>query len=219
MRNVIIIINLAILFGITSIFSRTGDNHNDNKAEIQNSGKEVSNAPQEVGTIQSNLALWSLQWGSNETDEANNEVSEEVAGFIEDMSDSRAVTLEYSRIATQRATKRPLKDYASALVKDQTSMLKELNAIAKKKKMDLTHLATTDAENINALKDVHGASFDKRFISMMLKDHKKNVKKLQKATRSSDADIQVFATKYLPVVEGHLSKIKALRNDWSKGKE
>ncbi len=213
MRNVIIIINLAILFGITSIFSRTGDNHNDNKAEIQNSGKEVSNAPQEVGTIQSNLALWSLQWGSNETDEANNEVSEEVAGFIEDMSDSRAVTLEYSRIATQRATKRPLKDYASALVKDQSSMMEDLNAIAKKKKINLKHLATTDSKNFNALKDVHGASFDKRFISMVLKDHKKNVKKLQKATRSADADIQVFATKYLPVVEGHLNKIKALRND------
>ncbi|HYI78569.1 MAG TPA: DUF4142 domain-containing protein, partial [Chryseolinea sp.] len=66
-------------------------------------------------------------------------------------------------------------------------------------------------KGLTDLKEVHGKSFDKKFIRMMIIDHKRDLKKFEKATRSTDADIQVFATKYLPYVQSHLQKIKALK--------
>lgn len=211
MRNVITIINLAILFGITSIFSRTENNENDRKTEPGESVEAVD-ASKQIETIQSNFTVWPTQWSGDDADvtEPDADVSEGSVAFIQEMSDPAIVNLETVKLATQRATKRPLKDYATSVAKDQSTMLDELTGLAKKKKIKLKSLSTSDTES--RLKQYHGASFDKRFVSMMLKDHKKNLKKLQKATHSKDADIQVFATKYLPVVQSNLDKIKSIKN-------
>ena len=94
-------------------------------------------------------------------------------------------------------------------------MREELNALAVKKKINISeNLATATAANVDVFKDVHGESFDKKFISNVIKDHKRNVKKLERATRSTDAEVQVFATKYLPVVQSHLNQIKAIKKTY-----
>ena len=81
-------------------------------------------------------------------------------------------------------------------------------------RVDLTGYNTNEnADDLEDLRKAHGKAFDKKFIRMMIIDHKRDIVKLEKATRSNDADVQVFATKYLPVVEGHLVKIKALKKD------
>ncbi len=46
---------------------------------------------------------------------------------------------------------------------------------------------------------------------MMTIDHKRDVKKFERATRSRDADVQVFATRYLPYVQSHLERIRGLK--------
>ena len=91
------------------------------------------------------------------------------------------------------------------MVNDQTEMLHEIKKLAVLKNVPVpTGLGPDKAEGLKALKDVHGKSFDKKFIKMMTIDHKRDVKKFERATRSSDADVQVFATRYLPYVQSHL---------------
>jgi putative membrane protein len=46
---------------------------------------------------------------------------------------------------------------------------------------------------------------------MMILDHKRDVRTFEKATKSNDADVKLFATKYLPVVQSHLEKIRTLK--------
>ena len=160
MRNMITIINLAILFGITSIFSRP-DKSKESEAGSEKSAEEVSKKSNEIGTIQSNFTVWPVQWSGDGEDESNAEAStmegnKELAAFIKEMIDTKLVDVEHGKIATQRATKRSLKDYAAAMVKVQSDMRAELNTLAVKKKIMLP--AELLKENAEELRDVHGES-------------------------------------------------------------
>jgi putative membrane protein len=213
MRNMITIINLAILFGITSIFSR------HDKADKQGtsiSTNELVNEGNGIGTIHSNFTVWPIQWSGDEDSkedvETNEEANHEINRFISDMADTELLNLEHGKLATQRATTRSLKDYAASMVEVQSAMREDLKTLAEKKKVNVPKNFSEDAgRNADVFKNVHGESFDKKFISMVIKDHKRNVKKLERATRSNNAEIQVFATKYLPVVQSHLNNIRAIK--------
>lgn len=216
MRNFIIVINLAVLFGITSIFSKYDNPTNDvsDKQGVATGMDESVVQRKDKVTGQSKSTFWPLQWTGDESPSKNDFAGEELTSFIMEMTGSRTIDLEHGSLATQRATNRPLKNYGAMIVKDQSAMLADLKALSARKNVVFPNKLKSDLEeDLNALKEVHGEAFDKKFIAMMIKSHKRNVKKLEKATRSSNAEVQVFATKYLPVVQAHLDKIKALRKD------
>jgi putative membrane protein len=209
MRNFITIINLAILFAITSIFSQS--ERLRKKAEADERVASIDNVAlrqsENTPTTKSNFALWSTRWDSGE------DAGEASATFLKEMVEARLMDLEQGKTASQRATYRTLKDYGSLMVKDQEKMLGELKEMAAQKNISIpTELGPEKANALNELREVHGKSFDKKFIKMMIVEHKRDVRKLETATESTDADLQVFATKYLPVVQTHLDKIKALKN-------
>jgi putative membrane protein len=212
MKNIIILINLAILFAITSIFT-----HSDNLQTVQeeelvasseNAGAFGRDSSVQGKTAKSNFALWTSRWDSETKSVANRAEVD----FFNEMTEARIVDLEQGKTASQRATNRPLKDYGSLMVKDQSKMLKELRALAAEKRITIpASLSADKAGAIDDLLKLHGESFDKKYIRMMIADHKRDIKKLERATRSTDPDIQVFATKYLPVVQSHLARIKTLK--------
>ena len=216
MRNFITIINLAILFAITSIFSRYDKSQedtaskNDSKAEAK---VVVSSEQKDMTTVQSNFTLWPTQWtGDEKTKKKNENASEELATFLREMADASITERDQGKLAAQRATKRLLKDYGARMSNDQSAMLLDLTTLAAQKNILLAKdLKDDKTAGLHAFKNVHGVSFDRRFISMKIKDHKKAVKKLERATLSTYPDIQVFATKYLPVLQAHLNQIKALK--------
>lgn len=217
MRNFITIINLAILFAITSIFSRydktqeNSANENDSQAETE---AVVLSEQNDMTAVQSNFTFWPTQWaGDEKINEENEKANDELASFVKEMADSRMVERAQGLLAAQRATKRPLKDYGARMATDQSAMLADLTTLAAQKNISLAKDLKDDKAALNALKNVHGVSFDRRFISMKIKDYKRAVKKLERSTRSTNADIQVFATKYLPVVQSHLNQLKTLKKN------
>lgn len=200
MRNLLIIINLSIIIGITTILTQSDkmvalSESRAKRSEVVSAGikKPAPNATYEK--ISSLPA-----------------VDDEVQDFLKEMAEARMIDLEQGNTASQRATTRPLKDYGILMVRDQTEMLKQLQAIAKRKQVSIPFSVGPDkAGDLSELKELHGKNFDKKFIRMMINDHKSDLKKLQRAIRSDDADVKVFATRYLPMVEAHLDKIKALK--------
>lgn len=217
MKNLITIINLAVIFGITSILSKYEKFQESNgKDEPVTAVKEVVVAESEaIGTVQSNFTILPVQWtgdGNDDKGVENEEAGDAIINFVTEMTETTLMDLEQGKMAAQKATKRPLKDYGALMVKDQSSMLDELKLLAAQKNITIpAELGHDKAENVNELKEIHGESFNRKFVSMKIKDLKQDVKKIEKATRSTDADIQVFATKFLPVVQSHLDRIKALR--------
>jgi putative membrane protein len=209
MKNVITIINLAILFAITSIFDQSERIETNKRIDYNHVAVADSNVVQasdNTGTMKSDFTIWSSKWDNDNT------TDEVLTDFLVEMTQARILELEQGKTATQRATTRPLKDYGSLIVNDQSEMLASLKKLAGRKKIDIpTELESERLEALADLKKVHGESFDKKFIKRMIADHKRDVKKLERATRSGDADLQVFATRYLPVVQSHLDQARALR--------
>lgn len=202
MKNIIILINIAIIAGIAAIFT---DPESAERPDAKQSKSEVIDISAEMKpTAQSNFIS-----AKDVTAETTDEF---VTEFITDMAEARLMDLEEGKMAQQRSTSRDLKSYGTLMVNDQTEMLNEIKKLAALKGVALpSSLGKQKEKGLNDLKEVHGKSFDKKFIKMMIIDHKRDVKKFERATRSTDADIQVFATRYLPYVESHLQKIKALK--------
>ncbi len=65
------------------------------------------------------------------------------------------------------------------------------------------------------LKMLSGKSFDDAYIKMMVDDHKEDVAAFQKAAEySQDPDVKHFASKTLPVLQGHLTRIEKIQGDF-----
>jgi putative membrane protein len=204
MKNLITIINLSIIIGITTIFTQSDKlKTNDNK--VVKSQKQTSEA-ETANTVKSDFV--SMDLPTREKTKAD----EAVIDFLQEITEGRLMDLEEGKTAQQRATTRALKDYGSLIAKDQAEMLENLQKIAVRKRVSIpSWVGPEKAEALNELKELHGKFFDKKFIKMMMIDHKRDIKKLENAIQYGDADIQVFATRYLPVVQSHLDQIKALK--------
>ena len=202
MKNLLTIINLSIIIGITTILTQTDkiaslSEGSDEKTEMVSAGINASIPVVPAKEVASRPI-----------------VSAEAQDFLKAMTEARVMDLEQGNTASQRATTRPLKNYGILMVKDQTEMLKDLKEIAEKKNVSIPlWVGPEKADGLEDLKKLHGKDFDKKFIKMMIIDHKRDLKKLEKAIYAADADIQVFATRYLPIVQDHLEKIKALKKD------
>jgi putative membrane protein len=203
MKNLIILINIIIIFGIAAIFT----DHETSKTGVSNlnNGKSTADANKTKNVVSSDFGVLSKD------SDTKSGVDEFVKEFIIEMAEARLMDLEEGKIAQQKSTTKELKSYGTLMVNDQTEMLHEIKKLAARKNVSLPPVLGPDkAEELKALKEVHGKSFDKKFIKLMIVDHKRDVKKFERATQSRDADVQVFATRYLPYVQSHLQRIRGL---------
>lgn len=199
MKNLIILINVTIIIGIAAIFTSPTSEPADQRRHQDASTKLRSAAKTDFTGLSGNP-------------EATSKSDEFVVRFITEMAEARMMDLEEGKIAQQKCTTRDLKSYGKLMVDDQTEMLRELKKLAALKDVELpSELMNEKADGLKDLREVHGKTFDKKFIKMMITDHKRDLKKFEQATRSPDADVQVFATKYLPYVQSHLERIKTLK--------
>jgi predicted outer membrane protein len=121
------------------------------------------------------------------------------------------VKLEEGKIAQQQGNLKGVKDHGSAMVASQNQMLTDLKKIATNKSVITSADMPDNFYALEDLRQLHGESFDKKFVKKMLYNYKRSVRDFERATRSQDADIQVFATKYLPVVKAQYAEIKSLK--------
>ncbi len=212
MRNFIVILNLAIVLLVASFMSDPG------RPRLSTSADERESMIDQKGSMVPLKKAKSSASAIPERSVAAKRVSMEerrreafVKDFLYYISEARIMHREEGKLAEQRGTSRALKDYATMMVKDQTNMLKELKQIASSKNVEVaTVLGKMKTEALSDLHQLHGENFDSKFVKMMIIDYRRDIKKLQKAAQSKDADIQVFATKYLPVIKAHLAKIQSI---------
>ena len=205
MKNFIVIINIGIALLVGSMFS-------DSDKKTAQTGKTAADISAAKVELKSGApGMIAISSSATEEDADVNE-DEYIEDFIFQISEARIMDREEGKLASQRGTSRDIKDYGTLMVTDQTRMLKELKEIAKAKKLEIaSSLGKTKTAGLSELGKLHGDKFDTKFIRMMIIDHKRDVRKLHRASMSNDADIQVFATKYLPVVQSHLDKIQSIK--------
>ena len=129
-----------------------------------------------------------------------------VNSFNNEMSRARMSGIEQAKMAVQRGTSRPLKDYGAWMVINQEQMLRDLKRLAK-----IHQIKFPEPEPADELSALHGRKFDSRYIRNMTSTYKRDLKLLERAGYSTDPDVQVFAARYASITRDNFAKLRALQ--------
>ncbi len=135
--------------------------------------------------------------------------------FIQKAAIGGMTEVAASELAQQKATDPAVKDYAAHMVTDHTKANGELTTLAASKgvtvpgTMDKSHKSDVDK-----LAKMSGGDFDKAYVKQMVSDHKSTVSLFEKEQKSGkDGDLQAFAGKTLPTLQGHLQTIEGIKDN------
>jgi len=182
---------------------------NNNTHGAENSDDTANNTA--MGTDTTNM---------NNTATANNNTSnytstplgKEDSMFVMEAAAANMMEVQTGNIAQQNAMSQRVKDFGAMMVQDHSQANNELKNLASAKGMSLPDSLPADKQkHVDAMKKMNGKTFDSHYVSMMLDDHKKDVKKFEDESKTAnDADLRNWASKTLPVLQKHLDSIQAI---------
>jgi putative membrane protein len=131
-----------------------------------------------------------------------------------------AMEIDMGKMAQEKGTAK-VKAYGKMLVRDHIKMDKDLVGFAKLRKLTIPEdQPKTDAERMEMkqamdamerLKTLEGAAFDADFSAMMVKDHQKELAKLDTAiANAGDAKLRMTLKKAQPVMKKHFAQAQKL---------
>ena len=118
--------------------------------------------------------------------------------------------VDLGQLAASKATSQDVKDFGNRMVTDHGKAGDELKSLASQKGLTLPAAPSAEEKKTSdELSKKTGAAFDKAYMSDMVKDHEKDAKEFEKASKSlKDPDLKSWATKTLTVVQDHLKMAK-----------
>ena len=110
------------------------------------------------------------------------------------------------KLAMDKASNADVKTFATHMVDDHSKANEELKQLASSKSVMLppgpSEKQKSDAQ---AMEKMSGTAFDRKYMTMMVADHKSTVALFEKESKSGkDADAKAWATKTLPTLREHL---------------
>jgi len=134
-------------------------------------------------------------------------IGEKDKKFLTDASEGGLMEVQMAQKAQQQASSQAVKDFARQLEQDHTNANKQLTDIATQRNVSLptTPMANNHQQAMDKLTKLTGADFDKQYIKMMIKDHKKDIKEFEsEANNGMDTSLKNFASSTLPTLRNHL---------------
>jgi putative membrane protein len=123
--------------------------------------------------------------------------------------------IEAGRLAKKHASGQAVKDLADMLIKDHTDADKDVVALAKEQKVDLTGATPASADPMAMVPE--GPSFDVKFAQMMVEDHRRELARAA-ATRDATADekLRQLLNKLIPMLSKHQRAAQAIVDGQAK---
>lgn len=184
-------ISLLLLFAVSTLtFQACGDKKTENTDSVENA-EEANEKKEDAGVGQS---------------DATNEFAVKAAngGMME---------VELGRMAQEKAVNQDVKDFGAMMVADHSKANDDLKAVAASKNITLPATVGEDEQkDMNELAKLSGSDFDKKYVSMMVDDHKEDVDMFKDASNNSNIDpaVREFAAKTLPTLQKHLDRINEI---------
>ena len=114
--------------------------------------------------------------------------------FIIKASASGLRKIEASKIAQKKGRDEMIKIFANQMMADNSKFIEELDSLAKANKIVVSSkLSSSDLVKINKLRDMDGGTFDTKYISMMVEEHKKDIAMFKTATTFQDMALSAYA--------------------------
>ncbi|MDQ3682612.1 MAG: DUF4142 domain-containing protein [Bacteroidota bacterium] len=133
--------------------------------------------------------------------------------FVMKAASGGMMEVEASQIAQQNAGHARVKAFADMMVQDHTNANNELKGFASSRGLTIPQdsLMTKHKSMLDEMRKMTGKAFDKHYISMMVKDHNKDISEFEKASNNAkDADLKAWAAKTLPALKKHKDTLQAL---------
>jgi len=151
---------------------------------------------------------------SSTTTSNNNVVTDEKSKeFMTKVANSGMAEVQMAKDAQQKATIDAVKSYAAMLERDHTAVGDQIKTFASQRNVSLpTSISADKQKMMDDMNKMTGKSFDKDYISMMIKSHNDGIKLFEDTkANASDVDIKNFADKTLPTLKMHLDSAKAIQ--------
>jgi putative membrane protein len=133
------------------------------------------------------------------------------SAFITEAMQGDNAEVAIGQLAQAQGTSQKVKDFGRLLVADHGSHKEEVKTLAATAGVVVTDEPSAEGKaNLEKLKALSGAEFDKQFKAMMIEDHTKDIAKYERQTASSDASTAALAQKTLLTLRKHLDAAKAL---------
>ena len=155
--------------------------------------------------IASGLCFVSPTKAADTTNKSESKLSAADKKFVKKAYKGGMEEVENAKMAKEKAKNDATKDVADRMITDHTKANEELMNIAKEENLDLSKM---EAKPMTA----SGDNFDKEYLTMLKKDHEKNIAEFEKeandAGTKEDSDVKAFAKKTLPTLKEHLQMVE-----------
>jgi putative membrane protein len=125
--------------------------------------------------------------------------------------------VELGRLAAEKGASDEVRQFGQRMVDDHTKANEDLMQVASGKGMMLpAEVGAKHRAEMQKLSSLAGERFDREYVKMMVKDHRKDVGEFQKeAARGTDPDLKSFAARTLPTLQQHLQMIQRISDKMS----
>ena len=141
------------------------------------------------------------------------------ASFAMKAAQGGMAEVQMGKLAAEKGNSADVKAFGQQMVDDHSKANEDLKSVAEKQGMTLP--ADVNAHQhamYSRLEKLSGPAFDKAYVRGMVMDHQEDVKEFQKeADSGKDDQIKGFASRTLPVIQGHLDKIKSIQSNMQSG--
>jgi putative membrane protein len=140
--------------------------------------------------------------------------------FMQDAAQGNLAEVEMGRLALNKAIDGDVRQFGQRMIDDHSKALHELRLLARSKRVTVPRRVNAQqAKEMKALSRLSGAAFDRRYVNLMVKDHRKDVSEFHKASAGSDdRDLRRWASQTTPVLESHLRMIERIDRSLRGGK-
>lgn len=134
--------------------------------------------------------------------------------FADTAAASDMFELESAKLAQEKATSAPVKEFAAMMIKDHTASTAKLKAAAGKADPAIMPKPALNAEqtaNLEALRGASGEQFDALYKQQQVMAHQKALAALQGYAANGDVpSLKSFASDTAPVVEAHFKHVSGM---------
>ena len=206
--------NIAYCFITSLIFVLPACQSPESRAVNQNTTEDTTFQSDAAGSGSKELSS-SPEPGGNRPKDNNisqhTKVSDDDKIFMDGAKASGLLEITMAKQALQVSTSPKIKAFAEMMIKDHTQMDKEAEALATESQIILKgDFSKEQREELDMMKGMKGAQFDKHYKDMMIKSHDKAVQLFKFGANTKEEKIKQFAEKSLAVIQSHYDAAQQL---------
>jgi putative membrane protein len=137
-----------------------------------------------------------------------------LSGIFSRLELANTAEIQTGKLATKQARSPAVRQIAQQLVTEHTKNRSELEALAKKKGVDVLSRAGgdtgRDTSGVLALKRLEGAAFDSAFVESQIQTHQENLDAIQGQLlpATQDSDVRQYLEKTQAAMQKHLTSLQ-----------